>query len=1098
MEINTRKIVVHCALCLMFFLVCEGNSEKGNISLLHFTYPLYNTTIYESSAPKTYVDSYVKMGIYITEPVWNIKYRIVSGDTSGLFKAEEHIVRDFCFLRIRTRSGNTALLNREVKDNYMLIVQALEKTFSFEAWTKVVIHILDRNDLKPLFSPPSYKLTVQEDTPLRTAIGAVSATDADIGQNAEFYYALHSRSQLFAIHPTSGVVMTALRLNATHRGKHQLQVLAVDRMRKISEGNGFGNVASLTIQVEPSVRNPPVITSVTMRPHDSDEDLLYATLTVEADGSGIGIESVDIVDGDPGKHFKSIRSYVGSNEFMIVSAKEINWHNYPLGFNLSLQAKEKSKPALFSESVIVQILPSKYTSARFEKNKYQVQLSEFAPLGSHVAVIQITPVLSSLKYILKPTSDSTSFKINPQTGLITTAKLLDFQEQSHFELEVTTSYNQVPVTVSVDIIDCNNHAPRFTQTSYHNNFDENLPPGTSVLSVKATDGDLGENGFVTYTIANQKAVPFVVDPFSGVISTTKSMDYELMQRWYHLRVWASDSGSPFRHQAEVYVSLILNNLNDNAPVFEKINCNGSIPWDLPAGHHVVTMSAIDVDELRHIKYEIMSGNERNLFELDPVTGVISLRTSLRDFYVELPASYVLKITATDGDNYAFPTCINITVVNQNTPVQFQCEETGVLKELTEIMIHSIDPQSSEQNLEEDSSLNSHLINHHSPEFDETFPRSIDIIETVPVNTTIAQLTAVDSDTGFNGMMVYVISDGNEDNCFDIEIETGRLWLLSPLDHERTIFYVLNITVYDLGSPQKSSWRLLAINVLDANDNAPKFVHSTYLVSVPEDIKIGTTILVAEAVDADTKYNGKVKYSFLTPSDKFGINSNTGEVVVTATLDRELWPRYVLKIEARDQPQIGHQLFAVADLVISLEDVNDNSPVCIPVLNRVKVPEDLPLGITLLFVEAFDPDTGSGGELKYGLISGGESIFHLNEHTGALLLEKELDYEKRDSYNLTVRISDSGKPLASSLCHIEIEVLDVNENVHPPRFASFVYEGSVEENSQEGTFVIRIIAQDGDKGKDGQIQYSIREGTGLTFFTIENDTGNNGHLMCWLK
>lgn len=1094
MEINTRRIVVRCALCLMFFLTCEGNSEKGNASLLHFTYPLYNTTVYESSAPKTYVDSYVKMGIYITDPVWNIKYRIASGDTSGLFKAEEHIVGDFCFLRIRTKSGNTALLNREVKDKYMLFIQAFEKTFSFEAWAKVLIHILDRNDLKPLFSPPSYKLMVQEDTPLKTVIGVVSATDADIGQNAEFYYALKTRSQLFAVHPTRGVVMTAMKLNATHRGEHQLQVLAVDRMRKISEGNGFGNLASLTIQVEPPVRQPPIITSVTVRPLDSDEDLLCATLTVEAGGSGAAIESVDIVDGDPGKNFKSIRSFVGSNEFMIVSAKEINWHSYPLGFNLSLQAKGKSKPTLFSESVIVQIPPSKYTSARFEKDRYQVQLSEFAPLGSQVAVIQITPVLPNLKYILKATSDSTSFKINPQTGLITTAKLLDFQEQSHFQLEVTTSYNQVTVTVVVDIIDCNNHAPSFTQASYHNNFDENLPPGTSVLSVKATDGDLGENGFVTYAIANQKAAPFVIDPFSGIISTLKSMDYELMQRWYHLRVWASDSGSPFHRQTEVYVSLILNNLNDNAPVFEKVNCNGSVPWDLPAGHHVVTMSAIDIDELQHIKYEIMSGNERQLFELDPVTGVISLRASLRDLYAELPVSYVLKISATDGDNYAFPTCINITVVNQGTPVQFQCEETGVLKEVTEIMIHSIDPQSSEQNLDEDSTLNAHLINHHSPQFDDTVPRSIDIMETLPVNSTIAQLTATDGDTGFNGKMVFVISGGNDDNCFDIDIETGLLRVLSPLDHERTTFYVLNITVYDLGTPQKSSWRLLAINVQDANDNAPKFVPSTYLVTVPENVKIGTAIVVVKAVDADTKDNGRVKYSFLAPSDKFAIDSITGEVLVTAPLDRELWPRYVLKIEARDQPQTGHQLFAVADLIISLDDVNDNSPVCIPALNRVKVPEDLPLGTTLLFLETFDPDTGSGGELKYSLFSSGESTFHLNEHTGALLLEKELDYEKRDSYNLTVKISDAGKPLSlSSLCHVEIEVLDVNENLHPPRFASFVYEGSVEENSEEGTSVIRIIAQDGDKGKDGQIQYSIREGTGLTFFSIEKDTGNNGAL-----
>ncbi|XP_077182634.1 protocadherin Fat 2 isoform X2 [Paroedura picta] len=1089
METNTRKSLVKFALCLMFFLACEGSLEKGNTSLLRFTYPLYNTTVYENAAPKTYVESFVKMGIYIIDPAWNIKFRIASGDTSGLFKTEEHIVGNFCFLRIRTKSGNTGQLNREVKDKYMLIIQAVEKTFAYEAWAKVAVSILDRNDLKPLFSPPSYKVTIQEDAPLKTMITMVSATDADTGQNALFYYALNTKSQWFTIHPTSGVVMTAAKLNATHRGRHQLQVLAVDRMRKILEGKGFGNLADLTIQVEPSARKPPVITSVMVRASHSAEDLLYATLSVEADGSGAGIDSVDIVNGDPKKNFKSIRSYVGSNEFMIVSAIEINWHDYPHGFNLSLKAKDKNKPPLFSQSAVVQIPPFKYTSVRFEKDAYQVQLSEFSPPGSHVAMVKTIPVLPNLKYILKPTSDSKNFKINPQTGLITTARQIDFQEQPHFSLEVSTSHNSASVTITVDIIDCNNHAPRFTQSSYHGSFDENLPAGTSVLSVKAIDNDSGENGFVTYSIANQRTVPFVIDPFSGVISTSNLMDYELMQRWYHLRVWASDWGSPFCHQTEVYVSLILSNVNDNVPEFEKINCNGSIPWDLPVGHSVATVSAIDIDELQHIKYEIVSGNEEQVFELDPISGVISLRSFLRDLHAELQTSYSLKITATDGDNYAFPTRVIITVVNQGIPIHIQCEETGVLKKLAETIIHSMDSQSPEYNLNDDISWNGHLINHHAPKFEDTFPRSIDIMETITVNSTIAHLTAIDGDTGFNGKMAYVISDGNDDGCFYIDTETGLLLVSSPLDHESTSFYVLNITVYDLGIPQKSSWKLLAVNVLDTNDNAPKFLQGTYIVSVLEDIQTGTTVAVVKAEDLDTNDNGKIKYSFLAPTDKFAINGITGEVVVTAPLDRELWPCYALKIEARDQPLKGDQLFAIVDLVISLEDVNDNSPYCIPALNKVKVPEDLPLGSTLLFLEGFDPDIGSGGELKFSLFSDGGNVFHLNELTGALSLEKEVDYEKCDSYNLTVKISDAGKPVSrSSFCYIEIEVLDVNENVHPPRFDSFVYEGCVKENSPEGTSVMRVTAQDDDKGKDGQIQYFVRDGTDLALFSIERDTG----------
>ncbi|CAM5159687.1 unnamed protein product [Natator depressus] len=1089
MDVATKKRVLSSACFLMHCLACLGSSEKGNSSPLHFTHPFYNATIYENSAPKTYIESYVKMGIYMTDPEWAVRYTIASGDSDGLFKTEEHTVGDFCFLRIRMRSGNTALLNREVKDNYMLIIQATEKAFAYEAWAKVLIHILDRNDLKPLFSPPSYKVTIREDTPPKTAISVVSATDADLGQNAEFYYALHTRSHLFTVHPSSGVVMTAGRLNGTYRGKHQLQVLAVDRMRKISEGNGFGNLANLVVQVEPSARKPPAIASVTVTPADSAEDLLYATLFVEASGSEPGIDSVDIVAGDPGRHFKAMKSFVGSNEFMIVSTKEINWLANPSGFNLSLQAKDKSKPPLCSQIRIIHIPPSKYVSARFQQKVYRVQLSEFSPPGSQVAMAKITPVFPNLKYILRPTPDSTGFKINPQTGLITTVRTMDFQDQSHFELEVTTANSQAYTTVAIDIIDCNNHAPTFTQSSYHGTFDENVPPGTSVLTVMATDHDHGENGFVTYTIANKKEVPFVIDPYSGIISTSKLMDYELMQRWYHLRVWASDWGSPFRHETEVYVSLILSNLNDNAPVFEKANCNGSIPWDLSIGHPVVTVSAIDVDELQHVRYQITSGNELQHFDLNPVSGVISLRTSLRDLPAWQSPLYSLKITATDGENYASPTSVNITVVSPGFPVHMQCEETGVLQQLTENIIHSIKSLSKDQGLEEETSVNQYHVNHHSPQFDDNFPRSIDIMETALVNSTIVDLAAVDPDTGFNGKLVYVITDGNEDSCFTIDMEMGLLQVLSPLDHERTSFYILNITVYDLGTPQRSSWKLLAVNVLDANDNAPKFPPGAYGVVIPEDVTTGTIIAQVKAEDADMDDNGKVKYSLLTPTDKFVINSVTGEVTVTGLLDRELWPRYVLKIEARDQPRMGHQLFSAADLVVTLEDVNDNSPHCIPALNHVKVPEDLPRGTILLFLEAFDPDAGSGGELKYSLINNEERTFHMERLTGALWLEKELDYEMRNFYNLTIQVSDGGRPISrSSFCHVAVDVLDVNENLHPPHFAFFVFSGGVQENSPEGTSVMMVTAQDGDKGQDGELQYFIREGTGLAVFRIEEDTG----------
>ncbi|XP_007188683.2 protocadherin Fat 2 [Balaenoptera acutorostrata] len=1078
------------AIFLLHCTTCEKPLEGIISSAWRFTHPLYNVTIYENSAPKTYVESPEKMGIYLTDPQWAVRYRIISGDVANVFKTEEYVVGNFCFLRIRTKSSNTALLNREVRDSYTLIVQATEKTSELEALTRVVVHILDQNDLKPLFSPPSYRVTISEDMPLKSPICKVSATDADLGQNAEFYYTFNTRSEMFAIHPTSGVVTLAGKLNVTWRGKYELQVLAVDRMRKISEGNGFGNLAALVIHVEPALRKLPAIASVVLATPESSNDATYATVVVDAKSSGGDVDSLEIVGGDPGKNFKAIKSYARSGEFSLVSVKDINWMEHPHGFNLSLQARGGSRPSSSSQIRGFHLPPSKLASLKFERAVYRVQLSEFSPPGSRVVMVKGTHAFPNLKYVLKPSSESAAFKLNARTGLITTTKLMDFHDRAQYQLHIRTSLGLASTTVVIDIMDCNNHAPMFNKSSYYGTFDENIPPGTSILTVTATDQDHGENGYVTYSIARPNSVPFSIDPYLGIISTSKPMDYELMNRIYTFQVWASDCGSPFRQEKEVSVSLRLKNLNDNKPMFEEVNCTGSIHEDWPVGKSVMTVSAIDVDELQNLKYEFVSGNELEYFHLNHFSGVISLKRPFRNHTTGQPINYSLKITASDGKNYASPMTLNVTVVKDpHSEVPVKCDKTGVLTHFTQTILHSVGLQNQQSSDEDFTSLSAYQINHHTPQFEDHFPQSIDILERAPLNTPLAHLAATDPDTGFNGKLVYAIADGNEDGCFDIELETGLLTVAAPLDYEATSFYILNVTVYDLGTPQKSSWKLLTVNVEDWNDNAPRFPPGGYQVTISEDTEVGTTITELKAKDADSEDNGRVRYTLLSPTEKFSLHPLTGELVVTGHLDRESEPQYILKVEARDQPRKGHQLFSVTDLIVTLEDANDNSPQCITELRSLKVPEDLPPGTILTFLDASDPDLGPAGEVRYVLLDDAHGTFHVNLMTGALSLEKELDFERRAGYNLSLWASDSGKPLARrTLCRVEVIVLDVNENLHPPRFASFVYQGQVQENSPSGTSVMAVAAHDEDSGLDGELQYFLRAGTDLAAFSINQDTG----------
>nr|XP_048293531.1 protocadherin Fat 2 [Myodes glareolus] len=1084
-------VLLGLTVLLLHRAACEKPLEETIPPLAwRFTHSLYNATIYENSAPKTYVESSVKMGMYLADPQWVVKYRIISGDAAGVFKTEEYVVGNFCFLRIRTKSSNTALLNREVRDSYTLVVQASDKSLEFEALTQVVIHILDQNDLKPLFSPPSYRVTISEDKPLKSPICKVTATDADLGQNSEFYYAFNARSEVFAIHPTSGVVTVAGKLNVTWRGKYELQVLAVDRMRKISEGNGFGNLAPLVIYVEPVHRKPPAITSVVMAPSDGDEGDIYATVTVETNDSGAEVDSLEVVGGDPEKYFKALKSYAQDNKFNLVAVRAINWEEHPHGFNLSFQVHSRNRPPAHSPIRAFHFPPSRLNNLRFEKTVYRVKLSEFSPPGSRVALVKVTTALPTLRYVLKPSSGNTVFKLNARTGLVTTVKRVNFNDRNQYQLHVKTSLGQATTTVIVDIVDCNNHAPVFNRSSYEGTFDENIPPGTSVLTVTAIDQDHGDNGHVTYSIVGPKTVPFSIDPYLGVISTTKSMDYELMKRIYAFRVRASDWGSPFRQEKEVSVSLRLKNLNDNEPMFEEVNCTVSLRQDAPVGKSIMAVSAIDMDELQNLRYEIVSGNEQDYFYLNHFSGVISLKRSFMNLTAVRPTNYSLKITASDGKNYASPTTLKVTVVKDpHSEVPVRCDKTGVLTHITKTILQSAGLQGQELGEEEFASLSNYQINYHAPQFEDHFPQSIDILEQVPINTPLARLAATDPDAGFHGSLVYVIADGNEEGCFDIELKTGLLTVAAPLDYETTSFYVLNVTVYDLGTPQKSSWKLLTVTVKDWNDNPPRFPPGGYQLIISEDTDVGTTIAELKTKDADSEDNRRVRYTLLTPTEKFSLHPLTGELVVTGHLDRESEARYILKVEARDQPMNGHQLFSVTDLIITLEDTNDNPPQCITEHSRLKVPEDMPLGTVLTFLDASDPDLGPAGEVRYTLVDDVHGTFRVEPMTGALSLERELDFERRAGYNLSLWASDSGKPLARrTLCHIEVLVLDVNENLHSPRFSSFVYQGQVQENSPAGTPVMVVMAQDDDSGLDGEIQYFLRAGTGLEAFSINQDTG----------
>jgi protocadherin-16/23 len=140
-----------------------------------------------------------------------------------------------------------------------------------------------------------------------------------------------------------------------------------------------------------------------------------------------------------------------------------------------------------------------------------------------------------------------------------------------------------------------------------------------------------------------------------------------------------------------------------------------------------------------------------------------------------------------------------------------------------------------------------------------------------------EIQAVDKDTGNNARITYrIIPDGNSsEDYFKVQASTGWVYLAKPLDRETSARHKMTITATDNGLPQLSASSTLVINVLDANDNDPKFSKSSYEFQVEENRKAGAFVGKIAATDVDLGENAVVRYNLFPSNTSFNINPVTG-------------------------------------------------------------------------------------------------------------------------------------------------------------------------------------------------------------------------------
>lgn len=117
---------------------------------------------------------------------------------------------------------------------------------------------------------------------------------------------------------------------------------------------------------------------------------------------------------------------------------------------------------------------------------------------------------------------------------------------------------------------------------------------------------------------------------------------------------------------------------------------------------------------------------------------------------------------------------------------------------------------------------------------------------------------------------------NITDIFGIFPNNGWIHLRGELDRETCDYYDLTIVVNDNGTPSASATTHVIINVLDANDNDPVFVHDSYEFTVEENANRNTVIGAVSATDIDLGINAELKYNLIPDNSSFHVNPNTGK------------------------------------------------------------------------------------------------------------------------------------------------------------------------------------------------------------------------------
>ncbi|XP_038518771.1 cadherin-23 isoform X3 [Canis lupus familiaris] len=921
---------------------------------------------------------------------------------------------------------------------------------------KVNIQVGDVNDNAPTFHNQPYSVRIPENTPVGTPIFIVNATDPDLGAGGSVLYSFQPPSPFFAIDSARGIVTVVRELDYETTQAYQLTVNATDQ----DKTRPLSTLANLAI----------IITDV----QDMDPifiNLPYSTNIYEHSPPGTTVRVITAIDQDKGRPRGIGYTIVSGNTNSIFALDYISGaltlnglldRENPLyshGFILTVKGTELNDDRTPSDASVtttfnILVIDINDNAPEFNSSEYSVAITELAQVGFALPLfIQVVDKdenlgLNSMFEVYLVGNNSQHFIISPTSVQgkadirIRVAVPLDYETVDRYDFDLFAN-ESVPdhvgyAKVKITLINENDNRPIFSQPLYNVSLYENVTVGTSVLTVLATDNDVGTFGEVNYFFSDDPD-RFSLDKDTGLIMLIAKLDYELIQR-FTLTVIARDGGG---EETTGRVRINVLDVNDNVPTFQKDAYVGALRENEPSVTQLVRLRATDEDSPpnNQITYSIVNASAfGSYFDISVYEGYGVISVSRPLDYEQIPNGLIyLTVMAKDAGN---------PPLNSTVPVTIEVFDE----------------------------------NDNPPTFSKP-AYFVSVVENIMAGATVLFLNATDLDRSREYGQESIIYSLEGSSQFRINARSGEITTTSLLDRETKSEYILIVRAVDggVGHNQKTGIATVNITLLDINDNHPTWKDAPYYINLVEMTPPDSDVTTVVAVDPDLGENGTLVYS-IQPSNKFySLNSSTGKIRTThVMLDREnpdpdeaeLMRKIVVSVTDCGRPPL--RATSSATVFVNLLDLNDNDPTFQNLPSVAEVLEGTPAGVSVYQVVAIDLDEGLNGLVSYRMQVGMPRMdFLINSSSGVVVTTSELDRERIAEYQLRVVASDAGTPTKSSTSTLTIRVLDVNDET--PTFFPAVYNVSVSEDVPREFRVVWLNCTDNDVGLNAELSYFITGG-----------------------